>query len=209
GNVSFYNQTVKEHSNVPVFPTPTIGMVGTLSDINKRMGLGFREKGHLIFLIGKVTDDIACSEYLVRHHGVQRSPAPYFNLQEEHVLHVVVQHLIKRDLIASAHDVSDGGLWTTLVEMGLPNGLGFDVVTDSEIRPDAFLFGEGQGRVVVAMSEDQETGFLDLMRTAKVPFILLGHVTKGKLMVDDESFGTIEEARKIYEGVIPQAMSLS
>ncbi len=207
GNVSFYNQTVTANSNVPVFPTPTIGMVGTVADINKRMGLAFQAKGHLIFLIGKVTEDIACSEYLVRHHKVQRSPAPYFNLQEEHVVHVVIQHLIKRSLITAAHDVSDGGLWTALVEMGFHNGLGFDIVTDSEVRPDAFLFGEGQGRVVVTLTEEQETGFLDLMRTAKVPFILLGHVTKGKLVIDDAPFGFIEDARKVYEEAIPKAMA--
>ena len=93
-----------------------------------------------------------------------------------------------------------------MVEMGLPNGLGFDIVTDSEIRPDAFLFGEGQGRVAVAITEDQEDGFLDLMRLSKVPFILLGHVTKGKLMVDDESFGFIEDARAVYEDAIPAIM---
>jgi phosphoribosylformylglycinamidine synthase len=207
GNVSFYNQTVTEKSNVPVFPTPTIGMVGVLESIEKRMTLAFQEKGHLIFLIGKVTEDIASSEYLVRHHNVLRSPAPYFDLQAEHVVHVVIAHLIKRGLITAAHDISDGGLWTALVEMGLPRGLGFDIVTDSEIRPDAFLFGEGQGRVVVTITEDQETGFLDLMRMSKVPFILLGHVTKGKLVVDDESFGFIEEAREVYESAIPDAMS--
>jgi len=207
GNVSFYNQTVTEKSNVPVFPTPTIGMVGVLEDISKRMSLAFPEKGQLIFLIGKVTEDIASSEYLVRHHNVLRSPAPYFDLRSEHVVHVVVAHLIKRGLITGAHDISEGGLWTTLIEMGLPNGLGFDIVTDSEVRPDAFLFGEGQGRVVVTITEDQETGFLDLMRMSKVPFILLGHVTKGKLVVDDEPFGFIEEAREVYEAAIPTAMS--
>src|SRR5690606_39466889 len=109
-------------------------------------------------------------------------------------------------LITAAHDVSDGGLWTTLVEMGMPNGLGFDIVTDSEIRPDAFLFGEGQGRVVVTITEDHEDGFLDLMRLSKVPFILLGHVTKGKLMVDDDSFGFIADAGAVYERAIPAIM---
>jgi phosphoribosylformylglycinamidine synthase len=207
GNVSFYNQTVTDKGDVAVFPTPTIGMVGVVNDISKRMTLAFQEKGHLIFLIGRVTNDIASSEYLVRQHNVHRSPAPWFDLREEHLTHVVVAHLIKKGLIASAHDVSDGGLWTTLVEMGLPGGLGFDVVTDSELRPDAFLFGEGQGRVVVALGEDRETEFLDVMRLSKVPFILLGHVTKGKLVVDDEPFGTIEDARKVYEEAIPKAMS--
>lgn len=206
GNVSFYNQSLIDGREEAVFPTPTIGMVGVLEDVEKRMTLAFQAKGHLIFLIGKVTDDIASSEYLVKHHNVHSSPAPYFNLKEEHVVHVVVSHLIKRGLITAAHDVSDGGLWTTLVEMAMPNELGFDVVTDSEVRPDAFLFGEGQGRVVVTLTEDQEEGFLDLMRMSKVPFILLGHITKGKLMVDDEPFGFIQDAKAIYEGAIPAIM---
>ena len=209
GNVSFYNQSVIEGREVAVFPTPTIGMIGVVDDIEKRMTLAFQAKGQLIFLIGSVTDDIASSEYLVKHHNVHNSPAPYFNLQEEHLVHVVITHLIKRGLITAAHDVSDGGLWTTLVEMAMPNSLGFDVVTDSEVRPDAFLFGEGQGRVVVSLTEDQEEGFLDLMRMSKVPFILLGHVTKGKLAVDDESFGFIAEAREAYEGAIPAIMEES
>lgn len=207
GNVSFYNQTVSADSTVPVFPTPTIGMVGVLNDATKRMGLGFRSKGELIYLLGRSTDDIACSEYLVRHHGIRRSPAPYFDLEEEGRLHTMLLMLIRSSVITAAHDVSDGGLWVTLVEMGLVNGLGFDIVTDSEVRPDAFLFGEGQGRVAVAVNEEQENAFLDMMRASRVPFILLGHVTKGKLVVDDEPFGLIEDARKVYEGALPKAMS--
>jgi phosphoribosylformylglycinamidine synthase subunit PurL len=207
GNVSFYNQTVTANGEVAVFPTPTIGMVGLVNDIEKRMGLGFREKGELIYLIGKYTEDIACSEYLVRHHNVLRSPAPYFDLEEERKTQIVIAHLIKRGALRAAHDVSDGGLWTTLVEMGLPNALGFDVVTDDEVRADAFLFGEGQGRVVVSLKEERETEFLDLLHLSRVPFILLGHVTKGKLAVDDVPYGTIEDARAAYEGALPKAMA--
>jgi len=207
GNVSFYNQTKSEKGDVAVFPTPTIGMVGTVADINKRMTLAFPDKGHLIYMIGTVTDDIASSEYLVRHHNVLRSPAPYFDLAEEHRVHVVVRALIKRGHISAAHDVSDGGLWTTLVEMAMPRSLGFDIVTDSEIRTDAFLFGEGQGRVVVSLHPDQETAFLDLMATSRVPVMLLGHVTKGKLVIDDESFGFIDDAQDVYEEAIPNAMA--
>jgi len=207
GNVSFYNHTVTEKRNIPVFPTPTIGMVGIIPDINKRMTLDLKSKGDLIFLLGKVTDNIASSEYLVRHHGIERSPAPYFDITEEQRLHTMLLMLIRSGLINAAHDVSDGGLWTTLVEMGLPRGLGFDIVTDSEVRPDAFLFGEGQGRAVVTVSVDNEDAFLDLIGVSKVPFLLLGHVTKGKLVVDDEAFGFIEDMRRIYEEAIPKAMA--
>ena len=206
GNVSFYNHTVTEKRNIPVFPTPTIGMVGIVPDITKRMSLDFKSKGDLIFLLGKNVEDIACSEYLVRHHEIERSPAPYFDLEEERRLHTMLLILIRKGLINAAHDISEGGLWTTLVEMALPRGLGFDVITDSEIRPDAFLFGEAQGRAIVTVNEDEEIDFLDLMRVSRIPFVLLGHVTKGKLMVDDSPFGTIEDARKVYEEAIPNAM---
>jgi phosphoribosylformylglycinamidine synthase len=207
GNVSFYNHTVTDKRNIPVFPTPTIGMVGIVSDITKRMSMDFKEKGDLLFLLGRSTDCIASSEYLVRHHGVQRSPAPYFNIDEERRLHTMLLMLIRSGAINAAHDVSDGGLWVTLVEMGLHRGLGFDVITDSEIRPDAFLFGEGQGRAVVSVTAEQENLFLDMMGESRVPFILLGHVTKGKLVVDESPFGFIEDARRTYEEAIPRIMS--
>jgi phosphoribosylformylglycinamidine synthase len=207
GNVSFYNHTVTEQRNIPVFPTPTIGMVGIVPDVSKRMSLDFKQKGDLIFLIGKVVDDIASSEYLTRIHGIERSPAPYFDLDEEKRLHTMLLMLIRQGLINAAHDVSDGGIWTTLVEMALPRGLGFDVVTDSEVREDAFLFGEAQGRAIVTVDQDNEDEFLDLMAQSRVPSMLLGHVTQGKLVVDDERFGTIDEARKVYEEAIPTIMS--
>jgi phosphoribosylformylglycinamidine synthase II len=207
GNVSFYNHTVTEKKNIPVFPTPTIGMVGILPDVENRMTMDFKTKGDLIFILGKSIDDISSSEYLVRHHKVHNSPAPYFNLEEESRLHTMLLMLIRRGYINAAHDISDGGLWTTLIEMGLPRGLGFDIVTDSEIRPDAFLFGEAQGRAIVAVSEDTDTEFLDMMQASRVPCVLLGHVTKGKVVVDDETYCFIEEARKLYEGAIPDAMA--
>ena len=206
GNVSFYNHTVTEKKNIPVFPTPTIGMVGIVPDVSRRMSLDFKAKGDLIFLLGKVVDDIASSEYLVRVHGIDRSPAPYFDIEEEKRLHTMLLMLIRKGLINAAHDVSDGGLFVTLTEMGMPRGLGFDVVTDSDVREDSFLFGEAQGRAVVTVSQDQEDDFLDLMAQSRVPSVLLGHVTQGKLMVDDQSFGMIADARKVYEEAIPRIM---
>ena len=114
----------------------------------------------------------------------------------------VVKTLINNDLINAAHDVSDGGLYVTLVEMSLNRNLGFDIVTDSEIREDAFLFGEGQGRVVVTVSEDEEDEFLEYMISSKVNLTLLGHVTKGKMVVDDDHFGFVDEAKDIFENAI-------
>ena len=202
GNVSFYNQSVINGVEVPVFPTPTIGMIGILEDKNSLMSLDFKEKGDLIFLIGKYKEDIGSSEYLANYHGVKASPVPYFDLEDEFSAHAVIKHLIQQDRINAAHDVADGGLYVTLVEMSFPRSLGFDIVTDSEIREDAFLFGEGQGRIVVTVSEDQEDLFLEHMVNSKVNFTLLGHVTKGKLVVDDEHYGFVNDSKEIYNNAL-------
>ena len=202
GNVSFYNQSIIEGKEVPVFPTPTIGMLGILNDKSKKMSLDFKQKGDLIFLIGNVTEDIASSEYLYSYHGVKASPAPYFNLEEEYEMQSAVKGLISDRLISAAHDCADGGLFITLTEMGMPNGLGFDIVSDSEIREDAYLFGESQGRVVVTVDNTTEDEFLDYMIECGVPFTLVGHVTKGKMVVDDTHFGFINEAKEHFDNAL-------
>jgi phosphoribosylformylglycinamidine synthase II len=202
GNVSFYNQTVKNGVEVPVFPTPTIGMIGIVEDKDKVMSLDFKQKGDLIFIIGESTNDISSSEYLASYHGVKASPAPYFDLDKEYAMQHMVKGMIQNELVNAVHDVADGGLFVTLVEMSMPRELGFDIVTDSEVREDAFLFGEGQGRVVVTVSEDQEEEFIEFMMDSGVSFTLLGHVTKGKLMVDDEHYGFITEAKDLYNNAL-------
>ena len=202
GNVSFYNQSVINGVEVPVFPTPTIGMIGIVEDKDCIMTLDFKQKGDLIFIIGESTNDISSSEYLATYLGVKASPAPYFDLEKEFAMQHMVKGLIQNELINAAHDVSDGGLYITLVEMSIPRELGFDIVTDSEIREDAFLFGEGQGRVVITVSEEQEEDFIEFMMDSGVSFTLLGHVTKGKLMVDDEHFGFINEAKDLYNNAL-------
>lgn len=198
GNVSFYNQSSIGGKEVPVFPTPTIGMIGILEDKNNKMTLDFKEKGDLIYLVGEYSEDIASSEYLSSIHGVKLSPAPSFDLEKEFEMQETVQTLISRNLINAAHDISDGGLFVTLVEMGFPRGLGFDIETDMDIRTDAFLFGEGQGRVVVTLPEDKRDAFNDFKKTSATQIILLGHVTKGKMQIDLQAFGFIDEARDIY-----------
>jgi phosphoribosylformylglycinamidine synthase len=202
GNVSFYNQTVTNGVEIPVFPTPTIGMIGIVPDKNKVMSLNFKQKGDLIFILGNCTNDISSSEYLVAHHGIKKSPVPYFNLDEEYNLHQVITQLIESESINAAHDVSDGGLFVTLSEMSFPNELGFDIETDAEIRPDAFLFGEGQGRVVVTVSEEMEDQFIETMVSSGVNFTLIGHVTKGKLQIDGEHFGFIKEVKNLYNDAL-------
>jgi phosphoribosylformylglycinamidine synthase subunit PurL len=208
GNVSFYNQTAHEDGTAkPVFPTPTIGMLGVMKDKSLHTTLDFKYKGDLIYMLGDPHNDINSSEYLAAVHGIKISPAPHFDLDEEHRLHQCLHELIKNSYISSAHDVSDGGLFVTLCEMALPNSLGFDIVTDSDIRKDAFLFGESQSRVAVTVVQDYEDEFLDMVGDMNVPVMLLGHVTKGRVTIDEENFGYIEDYRVLYENAIAEEMA--
>jgi phosphoribosylformylglycinamidine synthase len=206
GNVSFYNQSVIAGKEIPVFPTPTIGMIGVVENKDDLMTLDFKQKGDLIFLLGDIVEDIASSEYLYSYHKIQASPAPYFDLEKEFELHQAVKGLITSKLINAAHDCSDGGLFITLSEMSFPRGLGFDIVSDSEVREDAFLFGESQGRVVVTLPEDKEEDFIEYMIATGVNFTLLGHVTKGKFVVDDEHFGFCNEIKDIFDNALGQKL---
>ncbi|MDR3235889.1 MAG: phosphoribosylformylglycinamidine synthase subunit PurL [Prevotellaceae bacterium] len=202
GNVSFYNQSEIKGKTEAVAPTPVIGMLGVLADKAHQTTLAFREKGDMIYLLGASHEDIASSEYLYRYHGVKAAPAPYFNLDEELALQHAVLGAIRQRLLVSAHDVSDGGLFITLLESAMPNNVGFDITTDAEIRTDAFLFGEAQGRIVVSVSPEKEPAFLNYMQTQQVPVTTLGHVTKGELRIDDLSFGFVNDFKDIYDNAL-------
>lgn len=202
GNVSFYNQSTVGGKNEAVFPTPTIGMLGLLDNKNHHTTLAFKEKGHMVYLIGQSQNDIASSEYLSSFHGIKESPAPYFNMDEEYKMQQVVSELINKNLVQSANDVSDGGLFVCLFECAAPRNLGFDITTDAEIRTDAYLFGEAQGRVVVTVSASRETQFIDHMIASKVPFTAIGHVTKSEIRVDDVSYGFVADWKSEYDNIL-------
>ena len=199
GNVSFYNQSSDEG---PVFPTPTIGMLGVLDNIKTKMTLDFKQAGDLIYLIGESQNDIASSQYLASYHKISASPAPYFDLDKEYEMHQVIKQIIRSELIQSAHDVADGGLYVTLVESAMPQKLGFDIETDEEIRKDAFLFGEAQGRVVVSVKPENQEAFVEFMATSEVEFSLLGTVTSGEFKIDNENFGSVEPVKNVFDNVL-------
>lgn len=181
-------------------------MLGVM-DKKNQMSLAFERKGDMIYLIGPSKNDIASSQYLIHYHGVEKSPAPYFDIDIEHRLQQILMELIEHRMICSAHDVSEGGLFITLLESSMPNQLGFDITTDSEIREDAFLFGEGQSRVVVSVCPSREDSFIDFMIKHNFPFITLGHVTKGELRIDDVSYGFIKDYTQLYENAIEKIMN--
>ncbi|MDQ3192068.1 MAG: phosphoribosylformylglycinamidine synthase subunit PurL [Bacteroidota bacterium] len=207
GNVSFYNQSTIGDKTIPVFPTPTIGMLGILPDKSLKTGLGFKNEGDLIYLIGESKNDINSSEYLYSWHNVKLSPAPYFDLDKEYDMQQAVLNLIEKKLIQSAHDCSDGGLFITLMESGLVNSLGFDITCDDEFRKDAFLFGEAQSRVVVSIKPEDEEGFIEQMAQSNVEFNILGEVNSGELYIDDQSWGSISWYLEIYNTALGKLLA--
>jgi len=206
GNVSFYNQSAIEGTEVPVFPTPTIGMLGIVEDKKHITSLAFKGKSDLIYLIGDSKNDISSSEYLASFHGVKESSAPEFDLDVEYDMQQTLISLIRKGTIESAHDVADGGLFMTLLESSFTNNLGFEIIGSSEVREDAFLFGEAPSRVVVSVTETGEDAFLDALKDSKTPFMLLGHVTQGKLVVDDKDFGKVAEYKEIYNNSLAEKL---
>ena len=206
GNVSFYNQSAIKGTEVPVFPTPTIGMLGIVEDKKHITSLAFKGKSDLIYLIGDSINDISSSEYLASYHGFKESSTPEFDLDIEYDMQQTLISLIRKGTIESAHDVADGGLFMTLLESSFTNNLGFEIISSSEVREDAFLFGEAPSRVVVSVTETGEDAFLDALKDSKTPFMLLGHVTQGKLVVDDKDFGMVAEYKEIYNNSLAEKL---
>ncbi len=207
GNVSFYNQSKNESGEVPVFPTPTIGMVGILKDKNNRMTLDFKHQGDVVFLLGASRDDVNSSEYLYSFRGVKNSGAPYFDLDEEFAVQQLAKQLIKKGLVESAHDVSDGGLFITLLESAMPNGLGFTIETDEDLRKDAFLFGESQSRILVSVHPDKLDEFVEMVAETDVDFTNLGVVSGTEIMIDGKSYGSVEEFKTSFDNSIGEMMN--
>jgi phosphoribosylformylglycinamidine synthase subunit PurL len=202
GNVSFYNQS----EDGPVYPTPTIGMVGVLDSLAQKMTLGFTHAGDAIYLLGKWPEDISCSEYLHHIVGVDHSPAPYFDLDEEYALHETLARLISLKLVKSAHDLSEGGLLTCLLECAMVHDLGFTVHTPSHMRKDAALFGEAQGRAVVTVNADLCAFFEAELKG--LPFAKIGAVNAQKeVLVDSENWGYLSDWKTAYDTALEKMLA--
>ncbi|NIG57033.1 phosphoribosylformylglycinamidine synthase subunit PurL [Chitinophaga sp. Cy-1792] len=201
GNVSFYNQS----PDGPVYPTPTIGMLGVLDNKNTRLTLDFKNEGDLVYIIGRSRNDINSSEYLSKIVGVEFSPAPHFNLDEELHVQQAITKLNKAGLLQSAHDVSEGGLFVTLFEKAMPNNLGFELKLNDHFRKDAFLFGESQSRVVVTIKPENKEkfdaiihGLIDATETS-IRAEKVGVVKGESIVVNGETWAKVSDWKKAYD----------
>ena len=202
GNVSFYNQGPEG----AVYPTPTIGMVGIMDSVDRKMTLDFKTAGDYIYLLGTCTDDIGSSEYLHKIIGVEYSPAPLFDLDTEFRVQRLTAALIGKDLLQSAHDISEGGLFICLLESSFSQNLGFEVAADQpSVRRDAYWFGEGQSRIVVTVSDDNRDEFIRALDNH--PCALLGRVKASGIAVDGEDWGAVAGWKERYDNAIGRRLS--
>ena len=202
GNVSFYNQASMNGKVEAVYPSPVIGMIGTIEK-DKQMTMDFKTDGATVYLIGEMVDDISCSEYLYSYKGIKLSHAPYFDIDKEANMQKALSDLINQGIIESAHDVSEGGLFIAMLESAMCRNLGFELYTSGEIRLDSFRFGEGQGRVVVTVKAGKENDFIDMLNISNVPCCAVGSVrADGVIMVDEEVFGKVSDFKTVYDNAI-------
>ncbi len=191
GNVSFYNET----SEMAIYPTPTIGMLGLIEDADKRCTSEFKTQGDIIVLISgeRVDSDqkvevcelesLGGSEYLNTVHGLAVGRPPAINLDQEKRVQETVLNAIEQGLLSSAHDCADGGLAVTLAESCILGKLGARVSLLANCAPAAALFAETQSRIVVSLPSEKLGALRELVDELRVECTILGKVGSNKLSI--------------------------
>ena len=213
GNASMYNETEGE----AIYPTPTIGVVGLLENVDNRVAAGWQEAGDLIVLIGRNQDELGGSEYLAVVHDLVAGTPPALNLQTEASVQNFVQGAISAGLLSSAHDTAEGGLAVALAECSLLAGMGATVELPASFRHDALLFGETQSRIIVSVPKEKGADLFRLAAQCGVPASMLGTVGGDNLevkLVSEEKDAaettqlswSLKQLATAYFGAIPQLL---
>ncbi len=203
GNVSFYNET----EGRPILPTPTIGMVGLLEDVGKRVRMPFARVGDLVALLGTTRDELGGSEFLRTIRARDEGPCPGVDLEAERRLVDLLIALAVHRKLSSAHDCSDGGVAVALAECAMRSGLGADVTLAGDVRPCALLFGESTGRALVTFSPGAETAVAASAEQSGVPLRTIGRVTGDRLRISIGARRLVDESVAALAGIWTTAFS--
>jgi len=204
GNVSFYN----ESPETAVYPTPTIGMVGLVEDLKHITTSYFKEEGDVIYLLGEDKEELGGSEYVKVIHNKVAGESPQINLDEEKRLQETLLNLIRKGLIKSAHDVSEGGIVSALAECCIINQekqIGCEVEIPIKTRKDFSLFSESQSRIIISTSK--EKNLEAEIKTAGIKSLKLGIVGSSSLNLKNLFEVNVKEISDIYYNTIPKIMS--
>jgi phosphoribosylformylglycinamidine synthase len=200
GNVSFYNQT----GEVNIHPTPVVGVLGVIDDVDRRTRIAFEREGEILLLLGDTRDEFGGSEWAHEVHGHLGGRPPRVDLNRERVLAEVLIAGSRDGMLSAAHDLSDGGLAQAVVESCLRGGHGARLVlpeTDADGAPlDPFvaLFSESAGRAVVAVPRSEELRFTDMCVARGLPVARVGVVDGDVLEVQGQFTVPLEELREAH-----------
>ncbi|MBD3413966.1 MAG: phosphoribosylformylglycinamidine synthase subunit PurL [Candidatus Aminicenantes bacterium] len=177
GNVSFYNET----EGASVDPTPVLGVVGLINNVDTLISPEFKEAGDCIVLLGETKEELGASEYLKQIHSKKCGPVPEIDLEIEKRVQKLCREAISQGILQSAHDLSEGGLAHCLAECCVlrKTPIGCQIQLDQQIRTDALLFGETCSRILVSLKNKDKDALFALAKKASVPFAIIGK-TGGK-----------------------------
>lgn len=211
GNVSFYNET----TGIGIYPTPIIGMVGLIEDLNRIIRPGYQAEGDRVVLLGETKEELGGTEYLSRIHSREGGFPPLLELSAEKAVQRCCLEAIEAGIIKSAHDCSEGGLAVALAEAAIMSEktsgqlLGATIgLPDLPIRRDAHLFGESQSRIVITLEERHLPNLQQLCAGQGVPMALIGRVEGNRLAIRVEGDGRplidlpVEAMRAAWQGSI-------
>ncbi|GAB4277653.1 MAG: phosphoribosylformylglycinamidine synthase subunit PurL [Coriobacteriia bacterium] len=180
GNVSFYNESFGH----AIYPTPTVGMVGLVDDVQRAVKSSFRDDGDVIVRLGETAYELGGSEYLKVAHGKVAGRPPTVDLDAEAALREVLLAAAAKGILKSAHDCSEGGMAVALAESCITGGIGADVRLDGDLPAVAALFSETQGRAVVSVAEEDMDALEALCEEHGVPFGVIGTVGGDEISIE-------------------------
>jgi phosphoribosylformylglycinamidine synthase subunit PurL len=207
GNVSFYN----ESPNTAVYPTPVIGMVGLVENIEDVTTASFKQEDDLIYILGEDLEELGGSEYLKVMHKLVSGKAPSIDLEKEGILHKTIMKLIRKRLINSAHDVSEGGIITALAECCIieeSNVIGASVNIPVKEREDFAFFSESQSRVVISVSPEKKEDVEVVFKTMNQPYLLIGKTGGNSFEVNSRYKFSVDRLSELYYNAIPGIMNV-
>jgi phosphoribosylformylglycinamidine synthase len=214
GNVSLYNETKGE----AIYPTPVVGMVGLVDDINRHCTMSFKDEGDLVFLLGNPSpladsdDGLGGSEYLELMYSLVKGK-PAIDLDLERRVQKLLLEAIGQGLIKSAHDCSEGGLAVAIAESCISGNIGFQGALDSDScqlsadsmpkrRLDSILFGEHHPKVVVSISSDSMAKLNRVARKWRVPLTWLGKIGGRRLIIEGYIDLPLNKAEKAWQRLV-------
>ncbi|HIF72810.1 MAG TPA: phosphoribosylformylglycinamidine synthase subunit PurL [Dehalococcoidia bacterium] len=207
GNASLYNQS----NGIDIFPTPIIGSLGLLEDVSKHSTAGFKSAGDVIVLLGTDSawddiDGLAGSEYLDLVHGKVEGQ-PRIDLDLEIRTQAMCREAIANDLVASGHDVSDGGVACAIAESAIIGGIGAVITEAPGDRWDAAMFGETQSRIVLSVTSENLSAVEALAAAQNIPMVVVGTVGGDSVLFGDDVAVSLDDVGDAWKNGFNRATS--